>query len=414
VIEVEDSPIVRLVKMFLVEMVKTKKRAIRVRAGVGLDAWQEGAFASADMAQPPAKLHVAMIDRIKEMAAIPENAPLRFRSTIRIVGSQRDKKYDFDVAYSRSDGGGAVVVAQTPVISDEARSDGARYAWIQLDHADDALARDEVRARVREAIARVEDGADLKWLVRNAARTCHSAGLYDDALAYFARAASLFDDPRVLVELEAQTLAETHRARDGEESLRHALSIAETIERPHMYEVGPLIELAKLAQDRGAFAEAEAALTRADAVLESMFGAGSAACILPRPVRVRLMRERGDAIAAETLATSSLRDAERFELNDEADQLREELAEIALARGDAKGAVEQLRAVLRRPSREAMRAGVYAMMARAQRVLGRDVEALSSLRAAAALVDGALALDHPLRLDVERELATLTAVAPYR
>ena len=40
--------------------------------------------------------------------------------------------------------------------------------------------------------------------------------------------------------------------------------------------------------------------------------------------------------------------------------------------------------------------------------------AVSSLRAARALVEESLAADHPLRVEIERDIATLTATTPYR
>jgi len=293
-----------------------------------------------------------------------------------------------------------------------------KKAFILVRHAEDAADRGEARARVREAMARVEDQPARKWLARRAAQTCKGAGIYDDAFEWFALARELnAEDPRALVDIESEraiALVETNRIAEGEEVLKGALRIAESIPRPNVYSTYPLLQLAKLALEKHDLAAAEANLARVDAIMNELVGAKTAVGILPRATQVRLLCEQGEAARAETLAVASIDAAEEYGLYVEAQYLREELAEIMLARGDANAAVEQLRAILELPSRSPMRARVYSMLARAQRANGRDADAVSSLRAAAALVDGSLAGDHPLRIEVERELATLTAAVPYR
>ena len=414
--ELEDDAIVKLVNMILIQMIKKKSRMVRVRADGPTEEWIDGAWVQ--MTSPPAKVLPAMLDRLKDMADMPDDAPLRFEAVIRLILGTT--KYNMDVLYSRSQGGGVVVVTphelapETPPSND----DVMQKAFILLSHASDAGARDEVRARVRDAVHRVKDQPARRWLLRTAASTCADAGIYDDALEYLALARTAnAGHATSLVDIEAQigtALAETHRWTEAEAAYRRALAIAESLPRPNFYEAYALLRLVQLAIDRGDVAGAQADLERTDAKIDLLLGPKTLARVLPRAARVRVMRERGDATGAEALATESLREAEEGGLVGEAEDLREQLGEIALARGDAKAAIDHLREVLQLPSRSPMRARVYTALARAQRAIGRDADAVSSLRAARALVDGSFAADHPVRVEVERDLATLTATAPYR
>ena len=413
----DDPPVVKLVNLILLQMIKKKTRAVRVRADAPQEEWNGETWV--EMLDAPAKLRVPMIERLLVMAEIPDDAPIRFDARIRLrVAPHSD--FDFDVTYTRSRGGGVVLILLEDTVRDNSGSNGdlMQKALIQLGHAEDALARDDVRARVRDAVARVKEDPGRKWFLRTAARTCMASGLYEDALALLVAARPLNeDDPASLADVEAEigvTLASANRMKEGEDHLRLALAIAGRPPRPHAFELYPLLQLARLELERENAPAAEAFLARVEAIAESLLGPATAVHLLARPVRVRALRERGDAAGAETLATASLREAEEIGLVSEAEDLREELGEMALARGDTKAAIDHLREVLQLPSRSPMRARTYTTLARAQRATGRDSDAVSSLRAAVALVDGALPHDHPLRIEVERELATLTAAVPYR
>jgi tetratricopeptide (TPR) repeat protein len=397
-------------------MIKKQLTMARVRVDAPTELWSEGAWV-VEMT-PPAKLRPAMIDRLKEMAEIPDDAPLRFESKIRLItGPQRI--HDFDVVYSRSEGGGVIVVARHEVTPTwlPSNEDVMHKASVLLSHAND-LARDDARASVREAVERVKDQGAHGWFLRGAAQTCIDLGIYDDALAYLALARKLHTDrPTGLVDIDVQTgvvHVETNRTKDAESAFRRALAIAESLPRPNFYEVFVLLQVAQLALDRADFTAAEATLARIDRATELLLGPKSLARLIARAAHVRAMRERGDVGGAETLAVASMREAEEGGLVGEAESLRAELAEIALARGDANAAIEHLRTILQLPSRSPTRARIYFALSRAQRAVGRDADAVSSLRSAVALVDGALAPDHPVRIDVERDLATLTATTPYR
>jgi tetratricopeptide (TPR) repeat protein len=415
----EDSPVDKLVNMLLIDMIKKKIPLVRVRADGPVEEWTGSAWKATTMTTPPAKVRPAMIDRLKEMADIPDDAPLRFESIIRLMTAPASK-YNVDVVYSRSEGGGVVVLAMHELVPDMPKSDEdvMQKASILLSHASDAPTRDDVRSRVREALHRVKDQPARAWLLRRAASTCLDAGIYDDALEYLALARELHADLKViLVDIDAQmgvAFVETNRLKEAEAVYRRALDVAESLPRPSFYEIYIRLRLAQLALEKNELDAAEAELARLDGAIELLLGPKSLARILPRAAQVRLMRERGDAAAAETLAIASMREAEDGGLVGEADDLRVELAEIALGRGDANSAIDHLREVLQLPSRSPMRARIYTTLARAQRAIGRDADATSSLRAAVSLADGALAPDHPLRIEAERELATLTATAPYR
>ncbi len=412
----DDPPVVKLVNLLLLNVIKKQKAMARVRVDGPTELWSDGAWV--EEMTPPATLRPAMIDRLKEMAEIPEDAPLRFESKIRLItGPQRT--HDFDVAYSRSEGGGVIVVARHEITPTwlPSNEDVMHKASVLLSHASD-LARDDARARVREAVERVKEQGAYGWFLRAAAQTCIDLGIYDDALAYLALARKLHaDKPTSLVDIDVQTgvvYVETNRPKEADSAFTRALAIAESLPRPNFYEVFALLQVAQLALDRTDIAAAEATLARIDATIELLLGPKSLARLIARAAHVRVMRERGDAGGAETLAVASMREAEDGGLVGEAESLRAELAEIALARGDASAAIEHLRTILQLPSRSPTRARIYSTLSRAQRAVGRDADAMSSLRSAIALVDGALAPDHPLRIDVERDLATLTATTPYR
>jgi tetratricopeptide (TPR) repeat protein len=411
----DDPPVVKLVNLFLLNMLKKKLPMARYRSG-SVEYWTDGAWV--EEGSPPTKLHVPMLDRLKEMADIPEDAPLRFLTKIHLMLGQ-GRKVDLDVVYSRNPSGGVAIVTQHALRPERLPSneDVCKKAQILLSHASDALAREDARARVREAVERVKDQGAYAWFLRQAASTCTDIGLYGDALDYLARARKLDEeDHATLLIVDVQTgiaLGEMNRPKDAKAAFDRALAIAETLPRPNIYEVWTLLALARMQLAGGDVTGAEAALARADATTELMLGPKSLARLILAASQVRVMRER-DAAAAETFATASLQEAEEEGLVPESEDLRTELGEIALARGDAKAAIEQLREVLQLPSRSPMRARVYTTLARAQRAIGRDADALSSLRSATALVDGALAPDHPIRIEIDRDLATLTATAPYR
>jgi tetratricopeptide (TPR) repeat protein len=415
----DDSPIIKLVNLLLLDMIKKQRSMARVRVDGPTELWSEGAWA--EEMTPPMKIRPAMIDRLKEMADIPDDAPLRFESKIRlIVGIDLARTYDLDVLYSRSDGGGVIVVAQHEVTPAwlPSNEDVMHKASVLLSHASDALAREDARARVREAVERVKGQGGRGWFLRSAASVCTGVGIYDDALEYLGETRKLHAKyPAALVDIDVQTgivYVETNRAKEAEAIFMRALAIAESLPRPNFYEVFVLLQVAQLALDRADVAAAEATLARIDATIELLLGPKSVARLIARPAQVRVMRERGDVAGAETLAVSSMRASEDGGLVGEAENLRAELAEIALARGDANGAIEHLRTILQLPSRSPTRARIYATLSRAQRAVGHDVDAVTSLRAARALTEGSLASDHPVRVEVERELATLTATAPYR
>jgi len=413
----DDPPIVKLVNMAILNMLKKELSMLRVRVDGPTEYWTDGVWVTEF--DPPEKLRPAMIDRIKEMALIDDDAPLRFEAKIRLhLGKAR--KVDLDVLYSQSEGGGVAVVTVHDVRPDRLPSneDVMRKAEILVSHATDAIPREDARARLREAVERVQNQAAHPWFLRFVARTAADIGLYDDALEYLATAQELLaGEPTSLLDVEVQkgaVFAETNRLKEARSAFERALAIAEGLPRPNFYEVWAQFHLAQLALDRGDVAEAEATLARVDAIIETLLGPKTAARLIARAAQIGVLRERGDAAGAETLAVASLREAEERGLVSEAEALREQLAEIALARGDAKAAIEHLREVLQLPSRSPKRARTYATLARAQRAVGRDADAISSLRAAGALADGALGPDHPVRIEVERDLATLTATAPYR
>ena len=413
----DDPPIVKLVNMAILNMLKKERPMARIRVDGPTEYWTDGAWV--EEMDPPQKIRLPMIDRVREMAQIPDDAPLRFESKIRLhLGKGR--KVDLDVIYSNSKGGGVAVLAHHELRPDwlPSNEDVMRKAEILISHASDTLTREDARARVHEAVERVKNQAAYAWFLRFAARTCTDMGIYDDALEYLSTARNLLaGEKTAMLDAEVQTgatFAETNRAKEAKTAFERALAIAETLPRPNFYEVWALMPLAQLALDGGDVPGAEATLARIDATIELLLGPGTLARLLPRALQVRVMRERGDAAGAEALALASMREADEGGLVSEAEALREELGEIALGRGDAKAAIEHLREVLQLPSRSPMRARTYATLARAQRAIGCDPDAVSSLRAAAALVDGALAPDHPVRLEVERDLATLTATAPYR
>src|SRR6185312_8333282 len=201
---------------------------------------------------------------------------------------------------------------------------------------------------------------------------------------------------------------------EAESWYERVLVTMESFPAPHLYVIDSLTRLAEVAIARHDLEAAERRLARAESLARGVFGAASAAFTRTRHARVRLALARGDVIAAESMATAGIDEAERFDFGYVANQLRYELADLALSRGDAAKAGVLAREILKVPSRHPHRARAYALLARSHRAAGNEADALAALRAAASLSSGALAGDHPIRVDVERELALLGAPSPYR
>jgi tetratricopeptide (TPR) repeat protein len=367
----------------------------------------------------PEKIREPVIWRLKYMASIEREATLTFGVKLRMIfGPGAARMHDYDVCYSRTESGSCIVVSRVPTVFG-ARSNATlgRRAWAMLRHAEETTSRDEALARVREAVDVLPDTDGSRVdLLQTAASTCGRAGLFDESLSLVNRALALASESvreRVFLEhTKAFLYQETRKLDDAAAWYARAITTAETMNAPHIHAARPLLAFADLAMELGDLDAAEERLARAEATLSNTFGFQSAAFFDTRDVRAKLLRLRGDAKSAETIATEGLAASLRFELD--SDAYRSELAELALARGDARAALPHLRAILQTPSRYPGRAHVYVMLARALRSLGNDTEALSALRAASALVTDVFAHDHPTNQDIERELAQLTAASPYR
>ncbi len=419
----QDEPLVRLTNMILVTMVRNAASCIRVRSDGEpvIERYDDGAWTPfADFGKPPAKIREPIIWRLKFMAEIaPEAAWIVGARFGVVVGAGGSSLHDYDVCFSRSLPGSRIVVSRMPTrFGWRTFAEHVRRARILLAHADDATARDEVLARVREAIALVPEGDGARpSVLQTAAATCGRAGLFEEALSILRRALPIAEDARERSAAES-TIGLLHEDNgeldEAATYYARALATAETIAGPHVYESAPLIGLGDVATLRGDFASAEKHLARAEALASDVFGVTSVAMMLTRPARVRLLRARGDAAGAESLATRELAIATRFELAQVGEELRTELAELALSRLDARAAVAHVRAILQVPSRHPGRARAYTILARALHSLGDDAEAFSALRAALALTSDVLASDHPIRVEVEREFALISAASPYR
>jgi len=418
----EHEPVMRLANMLFVTMIRSGARCVRVRSDAAPTIQQCGAtgWSPLDGFEPPLRIAEPLVWRLKQMADIAVEKMLAFDATTHIVvGARPDQTHDYDVHFSRCEKGSVIVIAKAPTEPSEPYDAGrVRRAWILLSHAEDAPAREETLALVREATTLVGDGDVMRERVLlRAASICFGSGLYAEALSLLGAALSLTTNVRRRAHAE-RTIGAIHedhwRLAEAKTWYARALATADGAPAPLLDAVSPALDRADVAMKEEDFETAERWLARGESMIADVFGETSAAFVGTRARRVELMRLRGEASAAERVAAEALEAAQRFALSEDADALRYELAELVHARGDAAAAVAHLRDLLRAPTRYPPRARAHVLLARSLRALGKEAEASAALRAASTLVGGILPSDHPLSLEIELELAQLDATSPYR
>jgi tetratricopeptide (TPR) repeat protein len=397
----------------LVTAIKSKTACFRVSRTSGVEAHDRGSWtpmpAFRDM---EAKLRLPIIQRLREMSRCDDSL---FYNCIFQVMDDDDVLHGFNTCYARGASDAAIVLVRFTPHEDVYDEKLWRRASTLLGQTEQARARDEVLSLVREAVAVVPeaDGA-FGYVLRDAGDHCARVGLFDASVAYHERALALLDERHRtnLATTIGMTLENANRIDDAIRWYERAFAEAESVGPAHG--ITPIDQLACAWMQQGDLDAAERHLARAEALSVNVFGAGAASEVTLRNSRVRILRARGENAAAEAIALDAHQQARRFGLADVAEGVEYELAELALARGDANAAVTYFREGLKAPGIHPFRAHYFVQLAKALHALGKREDALVALRSAAVIAEGALAHDHPIRIDLDRELALHGATSPYR
>ena len=432
----QDSPIVRLANMFIINWLKGRASHLLVRGGVAgaAEVREGGVWKTAGMSGRP-KIWAPVIDRLKFMSGIDPEAVTRCGERMRLkLGSNAADARDFDVMCAATPAGDVIVLRLMPelgrflsvaspglkakVAEAEARLAAAHGAGEQGDH-------DAVRRGMREAVADANamgEGAKdhAASFLRSAAAVALSAGLEEDAIELLLHVLGLIAglepaDPSQIVDVEL-ALGDAYEALDRfDEAQAHferAMQSAEAFGPENGLVVLALSSAGRCCARRGDLARAERLLERAEAVAEVLVGVDSS-LLLPRLELARIRRER-DATASIAETRRVLVLAESFGDDWMSEQALGDLAEAELARGDLEAAAEHARLAIALAGPHPRSLRLYTMRARALSGQDRRSEALAVLRVAADIARACRAPAHPDRVAIEGELAAAERSSPYR
>jgi tetratricopeptide (TPR) repeat protein len=434
----QDSPIVRLANMLIINAIKRGASHVRVRSGVGGAAEErKGGVWENTVPSTPPKLWSPVVDRLKFMSNIPPDVVTQFAARMRLVFGESKwgpSERDFDVTCAATPTGAVIVLGLMPQLGRflspaspelEARVAEADARLATASVASERGDHDAVRRGMREAVADASAmGAGARdhaaYFLRRAASVALRAGLDEDAVELLERVVGLIaglepSDPAEIVGVErslGNAYAALDRFDEAQPHFERAMQAAEAFGPENGLLVFALSSAGRCCARRGDLARAERLLERAEAVAEVLVGADSS-LLLPRLELARIRRER-DAAGSMEATRRVLVLAESFEDDWMSEQALGDLAEAELARGDLQAAAEHARLAIALAGPHPRSLRLFTMRARALSGLDRRSEALVVLRAAAEIARACRAPAHPDRVAIEGELTAVERSSPYR